>query len=145
MVKRAEALHDSKLYRMYELEARKIRAQGGKIRRVVLDYELKSQVFAPLAKLDTSIKSEFYRHQERIARRHHLPIIRRKIVFPDVRIEYDTYYRERARVDLELASQHYKAAQIAQKMEAGFTVYMDPHSPYGARKLLPLIYVTLYN
>lgn len=49
-VKPAEAPHDAAIYRMFHKEAARIEAQGGKIRRVVLDYELKRKVYRPLAK-----------------------------------------------------------------------------------------------
>jgi DNA-binding MarR family transcriptional regulator len=45
LVKPAEISHDAAIYRMYQAEAAGIRIQGGKIRRVVLDYELKESLF----------------------------------------------------------------------------------------------------
>src|SRR5205807_4111773 len=42
-VKPAEVHHDAAIYRMYQIEADKITRSGGRIRRVVLDYELKQK------------------------------------------------------------------------------------------------------
>jgi hypothetical protein len=43
--KPAEIFHDTAIYRMYQAEAARIRARGGRVRRVVLDYELKKRAF----------------------------------------------------------------------------------------------------
>ena len=42
---------------------------------------------------------------------------------------------ERTRVDLELASKHYKTARIAQKVKAGFTVYMEANNRSSVLRL----------
>ena len=47
-VKPAEVAHDAAIYRMYQAEAEQIEQAGGRIRRVVLDYELKQKVYSPL-------------------------------------------------------------------------------------------------
>jgi hypothetical protein len=39
-----------------------------------------------------------------------------------MRVEYDTRERTPARVDLELATEHYKGSQVAAKA-VGFTIY----------------------
>ena len=49
-VKPGEVAHDAAIYRMYQAEAARIEKAGGKIRRVILDYELKQKVYSPLAK-----------------------------------------------------------------------------------------------
>ena len=43
-VKPKEARHDAELYRVYQKEAARIEARGDRVRRVVLDYELKKNV-----------------------------------------------------------------------------------------------------
>ena len=43
-VKPREVPHDAALYRMYQAEAARIEGTGGRVQRVVLDYELKRQV-----------------------------------------------------------------------------------------------------
>jgi len=43
-VKEKEIEHDAALYRMFQAEAAKIRASGGKIRRVHLDFEIKRHI-----------------------------------------------------------------------------------------------------
>ena len=45
------------------------------------------------------------------------------IQIPDLRLEYETREGSVARVDLELATEHYKPSQVAAKAQAGFTIY----------------------
>ncbi len=49
-VKPREIEHDAAIYRMYLREAERIERAGGRVRRVVLDYELKKRAYSPLAK-----------------------------------------------------------------------------------------------
>ena len=50
-VKPQEVAHEAALYRTYQAEAAEIEKGGGTIRRVVLDYELKKSIYAPLVKI----------------------------------------------------------------------------------------------
>ena len=61
--------------------------------------------------------------QEEVARRYGLPIVRGRVAFPDLRIEYETREGEREKRDLELATEHYRPGQLAQKRQAGFKIY----------------------
>ena len=45
LVKRKEARHDADLYRLYQKVSREIEHSGGKVRRVVLDFELKKDLY----------------------------------------------------------------------------------------------------
>ena len=48
LVKPREVEHDAAIYRMFQAEAERIRADGGEVTRVVLDHELKVKVFGAL-------------------------------------------------------------------------------------------------
>ena len=48
-VKPKEARHDADLYRLYQKVAREIERTGGKVRRVVLDFELKKDLYQALS------------------------------------------------------------------------------------------------
>jgi hypothetical protein len=50
-------------------------------------------------------------------------VIEGRMVFPDVRVEYETADGEERSIDLELATQNYRAAHIRGKAAAGFRVY----------------------
>ena len=124
LAKRGEVAHDAAIYRMYQAEATEIRARGGTVCRVVLDYELKRNVYAPLAKDRPRLKPEEYaKRQAEVAAENGLEVVNGKIPLPDLRIEYQTRDGEMAKVDLELATEHYKASQLAEKASAGFVVY----------------------
>lgn len=117
LVKPKEQAHDAALFRVAEAEAARLARGGGTVTRVILDAELKGQVAArrnaPGASPDP----------EAIARTLHLRVVNGTVQIPDVRLEYETREGTVARVDLELATEHYKPSQVAAKVQAGFTVY----------------------
>jgi hypothetical protein len=116
-----QAHHDADLYRLYQKEAVKIEAHGGRNLRVVLNYELKKHLYRDLAKLDKHRDSDD--GKQVIAERHGLQVVREKTPVPDVRIEYETRDGERARVDLELATGHYRGRNLTEKVRAGLSLY----------------------
>ena len=118
--KHREAPHDADLYRVYQKAADQITQNGGKSIRVVLDSEFKRIVYRDLARAKQNINSVDI---AAIAERHALKVVRGKIPVPDLRIEYETADREQARVDLELATEHYRFRNLAQKASAGFSMY----------------------
>ena len=122
-VKPREARHDAQVYRVYERAAKGIEQQGGTKLRVVLDFELKRNLYRDLSKLKELPAEQQPEERERIAQRHGLVVVNGKIPLPDLRIEYETRDHQQARVDLELATQDYRSAGIAEKAKAGFTIY----------------------
>src|SRR5258708_24794814 len=50
-VKPREAKHDAELYRVHQREEDRIERRGGRVRRVLLDFELKKKVNRDLARL----------------------------------------------------------------------------------------------
>jgi len=130
-VKLREVHHDAAIYRMYQAEAAKIVQAGGQIKRVVLDYELKRNVYQPLAKARTLPPLEYARQQSEIARQNRLKVVRGKILLPDLRIEYATRSGASESIDLELATRHYRAGMMRGKAEAGFKMYAPSASVAG--------------
>lgn len=129
-----EAHHDADLYRMYHRAARKIERQGGRSLRVILDYELKKRVYHDIAKLGSDRESPTSKKE--IAENHGLRLVRGKIPLPDLRIEYETRDGEMARVDLELATEHYRGRNLAEKVRAGFSIYAHAQDAAGLRRVL---------
>jgi hypothetical protein len=121
-VKPREVPHDSALYRMYHAEVGRVHRNGGRVTRVVLDYELKAHVHAQL-NASTDGTATLDERREQAAASEGLRIIDGTIQFPDIRLEYETPSGDVARVDLELATEHYKPSQLAAKARAGFTLY----------------------
>jgi hypothetical protein len=127
-VKPREIAHDSAIYRMYQAEVAHIEKQGGRVKRVVLDFELKKQAYRPLAKARAISLEEFNRKRREIAEGFGLKVVEGKIRLPDLRIEYETARGDAARVDLELATEHYRAEHMAAKRGAGFKIYAESGS-----------------
>ncbi|HET6929174.1 MAG TPA: hypothetical protein VFI45_02545 [Candidatus Acidoferrum sp.] len=129
-----EAHHDADLYRLYQKAAGKIERAGGRNLRVVLDYELKKRVYHDLAKLGPDRASA--ESKRTVAEKHGLQLVRGKIPLPDVRIEYDSADGERARVDIELATSHYRLRNLVEKVRAGFSIYAHPSDVSKLRRVL---------
>jgi hypothetical protein len=127
-VKPGEVAHDSAIYRMYQAEREKIESLGGQVRRVVLDYELKKNVYSPMAKAASLAPREYARRQAEVAAENRLKVIRGKILLPDLRIEYVTRDGISTQVDLELATHHYRGSQMRDKASAGFKMYAPQES-----------------
>ena len=132
-VKPAEVPHDAAIYQMYQSEAAQIEAKGGKILRVVLDYELKKEVYSKLAREREAGALEYARWQQEIAEEQGLPIVDGKIALPDLRIEYETPEGDLDHVDLELATEHYHRGHMAVKTRAGFKMYGFVSTSRGRR------------
>jgi len=128
-VKPKEAKHDAELYRVYQREAARIEERGGRVRRVVLDYELKKKVNGDLMQIGD--EKENLGGKEELAERYGLRVVAGRIPLPDLQIEYEMPERGVVRVNLELATGDYRPAQIAEKARAGFTIYSHPDD--GAR------------
>jgi hypothetical protein len=129
-----EAHHDADLYRLYHKAVADIERQGGKNPRVVLDFELKQRVFHDLAKLGPEKHSA--ESKKEIAEKHGLQVVRGKIPLPDLRIEYEGRDGDMARVDLELATEHYRGSNLAEKVRAGFSIYARAQDAPGLRRVL---------
>ena len=134
-VKPREAKHDADLYRLYYAEAKRIKQAGGRVTRVVLDYELKRNLNRDLATLPPEERSSA-EARERIAQHHGLAVVDGKIPIPDMRIEYDTAEMERGHLDLELATRNYRPRALAQKAKAGFSFYALREDASRLRRVL---------
>ena len=119
-----EAIHDAELYRLYHKVADEIEGRGGRVLRVKLDYEMKRELYARLARLSDDKGQAPEEVKEEVAARYHLKVVSGEIPIPDLRVEYvrenDSEIR---RCDLELATDHYRPRGLAQKARAGFQIY----------------------
>jgi len=133
-VKPREAKHDADLYRLYQAQVERIQAAGGRVVRVILDYELKCNLNRELASLAPEEQSEEVR--ERIAERHGLSLVNGKIPVPDIRLEYDSAEMERKHLDLELATRNYRSRALVEKAKAGFSLYALREDAPRLRRIL---------
>lgn len=145
LVRPKEQAHDAALYRMAVNEAERLAKDGATIRRVILDAELKGQLAAlrnrstpagtapapsdarSLTPDDAAARTRATAEAESRTRAAadalHLAVVDGHVQIPDLRIEYETRDGDIARVDLELATEHYRAEQVVAKARAGFTIY----------------------
>ena len=125
-VKPAELRHDAAVYPVFQREAAQIESEGGRVRRVVLDYELKKKAYSPLAKAKALSPAEYTRRQGEIAQQFGLKVVNGHLALPDLRIEYETRSGTCAQIDLEVATKDYHGSHAAEKAAAGFKIYAAP-------------------
>lgn len=126
LVKPREAEHDSQIYGAYLKAAADIERAGGKIARVQLDFELKAQInravyLARKAEPERNVNDI----KTEVANEFNLKALRNKIVVPDARIEYEQPSGGTAQVDIEVATAAYRHGHMAQKVQAGFRLYVS--------------------
>ena len=124
LVKRGELSHDTAVYRAARIEQRRLLQQGARIRRVRIDAEMKKQV----ARATETARATEGRAAADAARRKaaqdlELPIQKGRVVYPDVQIEYQDIEGRSGRVNVEVASEHYRPGAIASKARAGFQMH----------------------
>ena len=134
----AEAAHDTAIYRACRRERQRLLEQGATIRRVRLDGELKSAVArrSESARVrDGRRAADAERH--RAARELELPIDEQgRVLYPDAQIEYVDAEGRSGRVNVEIASGHYRQGSVRAKAAAGFRLHAN--GPAGARVLRAL-------
>lgn len=129
ITKPRELAHDAHLYRAYTKAGDRLVSGGARIRRVVLEEELKREYQRFLQASNRRRRDSDGRPDRSAdeiaewARSHQLPIIDDHVQFPDVRIEYDARDGQRAIEDLEVMTPHYRGAHAAAKGSAGFSCY----------------------
>ena len=139
-LQRSQLAHDTAIYRACGLERQRLLQRGATIRRVRLDGELKSTVArkseAARAR-DGRRAADAERH--RAAQELDLPIdAQGRVLYPDAQIEYTDSDGRSGRVNIEVASGHYRAGSVRAKAAAGFR--MHANGPAGARVLRVLGY-----
>ncbi len=133
-VKAKEARHDADLYRLYHKVTKEIDRVGGKVRRVVLDYQLKRELYRKLSQVDPNKKLAYERI--RLASEYDLKVVNDKIPVPDLRIEYEDECRDLHRLDLEIATRDYRPQGLAEKAKAGFHLFARPQDHFKLRRVL---------
>jgi hypothetical protein len=133
-----ELTHDVKVYRAYDRAEQRIRDGGGRVRRVVLDYEMKRDYQRFLHERNRGRKDcdgRPDREAEEIvrwAREHQLPYEEDGHVhFPDARVEYDDRDGRSRFEDLEIVTPHYRGAHAGGAAKSGFTCYVSLGASIG--------------
>ncbi len=121
LVKPRELAHDAQLYALFQAEASRIEADGGRVDRVLLDYELKRDYQTFLNR--PRRPDENADAVTSFATAYDLPVIDGHLELPDLRIEYESADGVLGHRDVELVTEHYSRAQLAGKSRAGFSMY----------------------
>jgi DNA-binding MarR family transcriptional regulator len=129
IAKERELAHDSRVHRAYADAADRLFADGGRVRRVVLEHELKREYQSFLQAPNRGRKDSSGRPQRdaieiaRWAEGHNLPLVDGHVQFPDVRIEFETRDGRLDVRDIEVMTPHYRGAHASAKVAAGFARY----------------------
>ena len=124
LVKPAELLHDTAVYRAAMVEQARIEAVGGRVTRVRIDAELKQVV----ARATETARAKGGRRaadkaRQTAAQALGLPVQDDRVRYPDAQLEIEDREGRSGRVNVEIASEHYHAAAIAAKAGAGFAIH----------------------
>jgi hypothetical protein len=123
VVKPRELAHDARLYGVFREEARQIEREGGRMTRVILDYEVKREYQQFLNRPDRWVDADRAHERLAFAQAHDLRVIGGHLQLPDLRIEYETEDGRLEYRDVELVTEHYSRGQMSGKARAGFTCY----------------------
>ena len=129
-----EARHDAEVYRLYQKVSKEIERSGGKVRRVILDFELKKDLYRALSRMRPDKDPRYERIS--IACQFDLKVVNDKIPIPDLRIEYEDECRDVHRLDLEIATRDYRPQGLAEKAKAGFHMFARQQDHAKLRRVL---------
>lgn len=124
-----ELTHDTQVYRAYQRAEERLRDGGRRVRRVVLDYELKRDYQKWLHEHDGD-RDDYDGHHDRTdeeirvwAVKHDLPYFDDQVHFPDLRIEYEAPDGWRGHEDVEVLTVHYRGSHASAASRSGFSCY----------------------
>ena len=124
IAKRGELSHDTAIYRAGRAESARIAEAGGVVRRIRIDAELKSRIAQATEKARAREGKEAADAARfRMAEELGLPVKDGKVLYPDAQLEYDDAEGRTGRCNIEVATGHYRAAEIAAKAAAGFQMH----------------------
>ena len=125
IVKPAELSHDTAVYRAALDERARIEAEGGRVTRVRIDAELKATVATATEKARAEGGDRAADEAKRTAA-HDLGlhvVNNDQVLYPDAQLDIEDADGRSGRVNVEMVSDHYHAAAIAEKAGAGFAMH----------------------
>jgi hypothetical protein len=126
VAKARELAHDSRVFAAYMEAQERLTIDGGKVRRVVLETQLKREYQQFLQRPNRGRRESggIPRHDPQAialwASERGLPLIDGSVRFPDARVEYERPDGTLEREDLEVVTEHYRGAHAAATAAAGF-------------------------
>jgi hypothetical protein len=134
-----ELTHDTNVYRAYQRVEKRLREQGARVERVVLDYELKRDYQRFLQEHNRGRKDSDGRPDRKPeeialwARQHDLPYYNEQVHFPDARIEYEDRDGRSRHEAIEVVTGHYRGSHAVAAVRSGFTRYRCYGCAVGGR------------
>jgi hypothetical protein len=122
-VKPRELAHDAQIYRAYQIERARIEADGSRVTRVALDYEMKREYQAFLNRSDRPPETTREADRQAFAEARGLVIVDGHLEIPDLRLEVERPDGSHEFRDIEVVTPHYSRSQLAGKVKAGFALY----------------------
>ena len=124
LVKRGELSHDTAIYRAARIEQAKLTKQGAVLNRVRIDAEMKKQI----ARAGETARARGGKAAADAARFQAaedmgLPVRDGEVLYPDAQLEYTDAEGRTGRVNIEIATEHYRIGGIAAKARAGFQLH----------------------
>ena len=124
LVKRGELSHDTAIYRAARIEQAKLIKQGAVLNRVRIDAEMKKQI----ARAGETARARGGKTAADAARFQAaddlgLPVKDGRVEYPDAQLEYTDIEGRTGRVNIEIATEHYRIGGIAAKARAGFQMH----------------------
>lgn len=102
----------------------------------MLDHELKGDLHRTARVDGRACAKEREAAIKRAARALDLPTVDGHVQVPDLRLEIEYAAGDRTRVDLELATEAYRPAQLRAKARAGFAIYRAVNAGGGRASLV---------
>ena len=134
MVKPREVSHDADVAKACRKEIEALAARGARVRRILIDAELKS-ILAKRSEADRvkEGKEEADRARQKAAEELHLPCDDQgHVQIPDAQIRYVDESGNIGRVNVEVTSDKYMQASIQAKSAAGFSMHGPGNAGRGA-------------
>ena len=134
-----ELTHDREVYRACRQFEPTLAARGARVRRVVLDYEVKRDYQRFLQERNRGRRDHDGRPDREVeeviawARAHDLPYFDDQVHIPDARVEYDDRDGRSRHEDLEVVTAHYRGAHAGAAGRSGFTCYRSGGHGVGGR------------
>lgn len=152
-----ELTHDGQLYRAYLRAEERLRADGSRVERVILDVELKREYQRFLqernrGRADSDGRPDRSRSEiKEWALDHDLRVVNERVQFPDLQVHYERENGCRDVENVEVTTVHYRGSHASGKVAAGFTRFRgksgrvggagsreggSPFDPHSAEELL---------
>lgn len=123
--RKGDRVHDTAIYRAVQEHRGALRRDGARVARIRLDAELRGIV----AKRSEEARVRAGRDAADLARRRAarelgLPVLESgQVLYPDAQVEYHDASGAIGRVNIEIATEHYRSGDVAAKAAAGFAVH----------------------